>query len=983
VTLLTLSVAVLATWFMIVAQQTPGVPFITTTSIASFSFSSGATLYFHRLDGSYAQAQFGLSSPYKLASAAAAMAGVLSDGLSNIFASQAGPANVGRSSQIAAFGVFGASTPGVAYVDVVRNRDKVTVYSGSLGAVFSSSTSYTVGPETSGVVTGDFNRDGRLDLAVPYYGGFNPPSNGGVGILLGNADGTFQASVSYPAGKAVSAAAAFDVNKDNILDLIVPDQQSKLVYVLLGKGDGTFNAGISYATAGQGPNAVTVADFNGDGNPDLATTSFDATASVLLGNGDGTFRAGSSFATGNSPRYLAAGDFDKDGKLDLVVAAGLDQTVTLYRGAGNGTFTTLSAYGVSYLPESLIVTDFDGDGNLDIINGTGDARGFGAAFDSGNIDILLGKGNGTFDGAASISFPNVNNVTSMAVGDFNGDGRPDIALQSFPQINYALGNSLGGFQNPTKLDTNSLTPNFVAAGDFNGDGRADLAVTLGSSAGNLGIALSNGNGFSPMTTQTTDGGTPSGIVPADFDGDGKLDLAVTNRTGTLVIFKGAGNGTFAHTNTYPTGGKPTRLTAGDLNGDGKLDLVIADNGDFGSSSAGGVVIFLGDGTGKFQGTASLAAGKYPIASAIVDVNRDGKVDLVVSTRSDTSGWKIAVLLGNGSGGFGAATLYNTDFGSGPIAVADFDGDKFADIVVTHCCGSTDMTILRGNGDGTFRPEVHFNGGASPADILAMDMNGDGGLDLLIAGNGGSVTALMNRIGSFFNANGATFDATQPIAQDSIVTAKGSQLATTVDSRGSNLPLELGGTTVTVVDAKGSVRLSQLFYVSPSQVNYVLPAGTVAGNATVKIRASDGTTTSGPLRVVPVGPGIIQLNTLGLGAFTILRVLNGGALASESVYQVGSIGGTPAAVALPIDLGPAGDNLFLSGYGTGFRYAKTVTVTINGLNMPNVAWAASPQYPGVDQVNIGPLPRTLIGKGSVDVVVTADGIPSNVTNLTFR
>ena len=213
------------------------------------------------------------------------------------------------------------------------------------------------GPET--LVTADFNRDHKLDLAVP-----NPNSNN-VSILLGNGDGTFKPSVEYSVGQAPIVAAVGDFNRDGKLDLVVANNYSNNVSVLLGNGDGSFHAAVNY---GGTPNAASlaIADFNGDGKLDLVVTNPPGSdVAVLLGNGDGTFQSAKTYSTGYEPS-LAVGDLNGDGKLDLAIAnIGADSVNTLL-GDGHGGFQQTVGYTAPTNALSVALGDFNGDGKLDM-----------------------------------------------------------------------------------------------------------------------------------------------------------------------------------------------------------------------------------------------------------------------------------------------------------------------------------------------------------------------------------------------------------------------------------------------------------------------------------------------------------------------------------------------------------------------------------------------------------------------------------------
>jgi len=230
-----------------------------------------------------------------------------------------------------------------------------------------------------------------------------------------------------------------------------------------------------------------------------------------------------------------------------------------------------------------------------------------------------------------------------------------------------------------------------------------------------------------------------------------------------------------------------------------------------------------------------------------------------------------------------------------------------------------------------------------------------------------------------NVSAASF-ASGAVAPESIVSALGFDLATApVPASSQPAPTSLGGTTVTVVDSTGASRQAPLFYVSPGQVNYEIPAGTALGPANVAVQSGDGVVSSAPLGVVAVAPSIFTLNASGLAAAYALQVLNGNQT-YENVYQVGA---GNAVVPLPINLGIAGEQVYLLLYGTGLRGASNFTVTIGGTSVPVISAGAQGQYAGEDQVNVGPLPLSLAGRGNLPVVLTADGITANVVNVSFQ
>jgi VCBS repeat protein/IPT/TIG domain-containing protein len=345
------------------------------------------------------------------------------------------------------------------------------------GSVNMASAYYGTGNLSYGIVAADFRGDGKLDLAET--------GNGIVGVLLGNGDGTLQGQVTYNVGGAPWALAAGDFNGDGKLDLVVtatgPAPNANAFSILLANGDGTFQAPVNYATGGF-PYAAAVGDFNRDGHLDLVVANYyDATVSILFGNGDGTFQPQVAYSCGCQlgPTSVAVGDLNGDGILDLVVVD--DPGVYVLLGNDNGTFQTPVAYatGTFWGHQSVLVADFNADGKLDVA--VADLCGPQTCGGPGAVSILLGNGDGTLQ--PDVDYPGGSSPTTVAVGDFNGDGKIDLAVanSSFGtgSASIVLGNGDGTFQAPL---TFAIGENFfmapLAVGDFNADGKLDLAADV-------------------------------------------------------------------------------------------------------------------------------------------------------------------------------------------------------------------------------------------------------------------------------------------------------------------------------------------------------------------------------------------------------------------------------------------------------------------------------------------------------------------------
>ena len=350
------------------------------------------------------------------------------------------------------------------------------------GTIFQNPASYGTGTTPQAVAAGDFNGDGKPDLAVVNNGANS------VSILLNNGNGTFPStpSYTYSVGSSPSAIAVGDFNGDGKLDLAIVDTTSNRVSILLGNGDGTFLSKPDLAT-GTAPFSIAVGNFNPgtDSYTDLAVTSYvNGKVSIFLGNNDGTFQGKTDYTTGSNPRSIVAGDFNNDGKLDLATANN-GGSVSILLNSGNGTFPNATTSSVGTNPRSIIAGDFNGDGKLDLATANNGAN---------SVSILLNNGNGTFPSTPSYTYTVGSSPTSIIAGDFNGDGTLDLAVANSGaganSVSVLSGNGNGTFLNAVPYAAGT-GPYGLAIGDFNGDARPDLAVT-NSGVNNVSIILSIG-----------------------------------------------------------------------------------------------------------------------------------------------------------------------------------------------------------------------------------------------------------------------------------------------------------------------------------------------------------------------------------------------------------------------------------------------------------------------------------------------------------
>ena len=394
----------------------------------------------------------------------------------------------------------------------------VSVLLGRGDGTFRDQVRYAAGTGPSALVAGDFNGDGRTDLAVANQ------SSGDVSVLLGNGDGTFQDQVRYAAGDAPFALVAGDFNGDGRTDLAVANYGSDDVSVLLGNGDGTFRDQVRYA-AGVAPYALVAGDFDGDGRTDLAVANYGShDVSVLLGNGDGTFRDQVRYAAGDRASALVAGDFDGDGRTDLAVANQDSHDVSVLLGNGDGTFRDQMRYAAGAFPAALVSGDFDGDGRTDLAV---------ANFGSGDVSVLLGKGDGTFRDQVRYAAGTGQRHRGGGLRRRrpHRPGRRQLGLQRRVGVAGQRRRHLPG---PGAVPGGGRAIR-VVTGDFNGDGRTDLAVA-NQDSNDVSVLLSlNGTFAASGPFAINPHATP---LVTHLSGDGADDVMVINGAGDILWRKG-------------------------------------------------------------------------------------------------------------------------------------------------------------------------------------------------------------------------------------------------------------------------------------------------------------------------------------------------------------------------------------------------------------------------------------------------------------
>jgi uncharacterized repeat protein (TIGR01451 family) len=315
----------------------------------------------------------------------------------------------------------------------------------------------------------------------------------------------------------------------------------------------------STAATGMGPVKVLMSDLNADGKADLVTVNFTSnTVSVFLGNGDGTFQPKIDYMAGMQPTWAAIADFNGDGKPDIAVCNQNNNTITILLNQGDGTFTAGVAISTS-LPFRVVTADLNGDGRVDLI----------VVSATGYAGVFFGAGDGTFQAPSASIY--VCCDSSLAVGDFNGDGKPDLALGMYVYLN----NGDGTFGDATYLADGAFA---WAVVDLNADGKADLIGT--DHANGLMVYLGKGDGTFQTPVYYPAGSGPSDITLADINGEGKLDVVVASSlSNAIFVLPGNGNGTLQPGVSYSVGRNPVSVVAGDFDGDGRTDLAVVNSAD--------------------------------------------------------------------------------------------------------------------------------------------------------------------------------------------------------------------------------------------------------------------------------------------------------------------------------------------------------------------------------------------------------------------
>ncbi|HTF90868.1 MAG TPA: VCBS repeat-containing protein [Planctomycetota bacterium] len=559
----------------------------------------------------------------------------------------------------------------------------------------------------------------------------------------------------YTANGNPSSSANADFNRDGILDLAVGSTSGTKISVFLGNANGTFQQPSIPTTTLGGPSALAAGDLDHDGRLDLAVAHNDK-LSILIGQGNGSFTTTSTPALGGTGAIsIVIGDVNVDGVPDLLVALSNDNMVAVLLGSTSsaGTFlaSTLFAVSPGLNPKSLALGDFDCNGKPDLAV---------ANQNTGDVSILLGNGLGGFSSATV--FDVETGPRSIAVGEFNSDGKQDLVVANHDASSVSIlrGNGNGTFQTAVRVDT-TPSPACIAIGDLNHDGKSDLVVANESGSG-LSIFIGHGDGTFVIPSADFPVGINSTFVSlGDYDRDGRSDVVVTRGTGlnnvsvlrNSTIIQTSGDFPSSLAKQFVAGSGPRSVTVGDWDCDGKLDLAVANLIPL-SSNDGKVSTLRGLGLGNFSQpvAATTVPGTETFFLVADDFDSDGDKDLAVCHRN---AGKVSILLGNGAGSFSVASSVSIGGNLRGIVAGDFDSDGDADlVVVNHATNRVDLLV--GDGAGSFTlatavPPFHPVG-LRPRAVAIGYLDDDANLDLAVANHDeDSVSILLGSgTGTFFN-----------------------------------------------------------------------------------------------------------------------------------------------------------------------------------------------------------------------------------------
>ncbi len=587
----------------------------------------------------------------------------------------------------------------------------------------------------------DFNNDGKIDFATLSE------SSSFVEVWMNDGGSSFTSNGTFFLGRPPTAVYAADLDGDGDADIVTVNRGTDDISVLLNSGIGSFEPVSVYGVDDE-PNSMVLADLDDDGDLDVATANpVQFTVTVLLNDGTGGFGSSrTEFASGQTnrpPGHIAAADFDGDGDIDLATS--------------NGGLYSTYIYILSNMAQPQIVSTSPGMNEIDVdpsadITVTFDMDMDGASINSSSFVVSTRTDGFT---AGSVSYDNPSRTATFNPAGTFDDGEL-VAVSLTSDIESADGAPLrshvwsftvtadagsAGFNADVEYGTGDF-PRYVYAADLNGDGYPDLAVANRNSH-YMSILLNNGDGtYGSQITYTT-GGYPLYLFAADLDDDGDVDIAVANSgDDDISIFKNNGSGGFFAKADYPSANYPSNIHGGDMDGDGDIDLVAGCSGD--------VAVLLNNGTGAFPSYEAYDTGSPVTRAYVLDCDNDGDLDVAaVHVNLD----EVVLMINGGYGALSVGSSVPTGDSPGYMCAADFDGDGDMDMAVTNR-SDDNISYLRGGGNGYFTDEALYATGEGPVEIFAADFDADGDMDMATANyDDNNVSILINNGAAVFSPGG--------------------------------------------------------------------------------------------------------------------------------------------------------------------------------------------------------------------------------------
>jgi len=640
------------------------------------------------------------------------------------------------------FSAYAADLDGDGTVDLaIGSAYRVSILKNNGDGTFRAYVDYLVYKEAFSIVAADLDGDADMDLATADHDSHT------VSIYSNNGDGTFQTAGSYAVGSAFWIFAA-DLDRDRDIDLAVangysPDEFTHTVSVLKNHGNGTFQQAVNYLVYGSRPYSIHGADFDADGDVDLATANYSSDdVSILMNNGDGTFGLPTNIdiGPGSGPNSVYAADLDGDFDYDLAVANWYDNTVSILTNGGSGDFQMNANYPTGDYPIAVFITDLDADGDEDL-----------AVSNFGGETVTVLENIGGFFQITGEYYVGEKPYMVFAA-DLDDDTDIDLVTPTIESSSVTVLKNIGGgiFTQPICYDL-ELGASAVFADDLDGDVDIDLAVTM-EGGDSVSILRNAGEGTFQAPLLYAVGNYPTAITGDDFDGDLDIDLAVANMSdNTISVLDNSGDGLFPSTVYYSVDHEPTFIHAADLDGDQDIDLVVT-HGQ--SASPGAVAVFENNGEGIFQQAVNYTVGRLPKCVTGADFDADGDIDLATANGESND---VSVLINTGDGSFLPQILYFVDQARNPyyINADDLNLDGDVDLIILSY-GGCYIAVSENNGNGTFGPLVIYllDAGSGLPSFIIADLDGDSDKDLGVAGYyGGCIYVLLNTGGGTFERAG--------------------------------------------------------------------------------------------------------------------------------------------------------------------------------------------------------------------------------------